>query len=278
MAQRTAANIPDFAQTVAAQQAEVRPTIQPAVQNYLAAQQLTDARSHQALADKLKQAELNIQGLSADSDIQGLKTKLAETQRSNQADEALKSRQLDLESKKLDILRNKETTEQKELAKRQVKLKAEAPKAKGALDNTVREFDNMINEANAIKNDPGLEAATGKSSYIPGILNEGKRNVGARIDTLKAKTLLNVLSSLKQLSSQGASGFGSLSEKEGETLKNSIASLDTKQDTPAFKASIDRFIKEIEAKKQSYIDTYNSVYGDSGAAPTNDNDPLGLFK
>lgn len=268
MVQRTSANIPSFTETQNAQQDTERPSMQPAVNNYLAAQQLTDARNHNALAAKLKQAELGIQGLQSDAEIQGLRTKLTETQRSNQADEALKSQALGIERDKLGLLKAKESTEEKELAKRKVKLQAEAPKAKGALNSTIHEFDTMINEAKAIATDPGLAAATGKTSYIPGILNEGKRNVGARIDTLKAKTLLNVLASLKQLSSQGASGFGSLSEKEGETIKNSIASLDTKQDTPAFLASLNRFISEIESKKQSYMDTYNSVYGDID--PAND--------
>ena len=269
MAQRTVTNIPEFAQTVNAAQQTVRPEIQPAIQNFLAQQQISDARNHQALAAKLEQAKLGIQGLQNDSEIQNMRAKLAETQRSNLATEGLKDKELGIERDKLSLLKPKETTEEKELAKRKVKIAAEAPKAKGALDTTIREFDNMINEAKAIKADPGLEAATGKSSYIPGILNEGKRNVGARIDTLKAKTLLNVLSSLKQLSAQGASGFGSLSEKEGETIKNSISSLDTKQDTPAFLASLDRFINEIDAKKQSYINTYNSVYGDAQSTDPN---------
>lgn len=260
--QRTSANIPGYNEAASTQQDQVRPDIQPAVQNYLAAQQLSDGRNQNALLLKLQQAKQNISALQGDAEIQGMNTKLAETQRSNMAGEDLKRKEIGLEEKKLGMLKAKESTEERELAKRKVKLQAEAPKAKGALDNTVREFDNMIAEANAIKSDPGLESATGKSSYVPSLLNEGKRNVGARIETLKAKTLLNVLSSLKQLSAQGASGFGSLSEKEGETIKNSIASLDTKQDTPAFKASVDRFIAEIEAKKQSYLNTYNQIYGD----------------
>lgn len=265
MVARTNANIPGYSEAAAVQQESVRPDIQPAVQNYLAAQQLTDGRNQNALLLKLQQAKQNMAGLQGDAEIQALTAKNAETQRSNMADESIKNKALGIEREKLGMLKAKESTEEKELAKRKVKLQSEAPKAKGALDNTIREFDNMIAEANAIKSDPGLEMATGKSSYLPELMNEGKRNVGSRIETLKAKTLLNVLASLKQLSAQGASGFGSLSEKEGETIKNSIASLDTKQDSPQFKASIDRFIAEIEAKKQSYLNTFSSIYGDESA-------------
>jgi len=282
--QRTSANIPEFGQTFAAQQDPVRPDIQPAVQNFLAASQLKDARDGNALTAKLQQARLQMDQLKLDPEIAALKAQtgkdVAATELATRKEAGVRPETFDLSkpiggnltkdeaSIRAELIKSRDAAQNKLSLldqKAQLKIQKEAPKAKAALDNTVREFDNMIAEANAIKLDPSLEAATGKSSYIPSLLNEGKRNVGARIDTLKSKTLLNVLSAMKQLSSQGASGFGALSEKEGETIKNSISSLDTKQDMPQFQASLDRFIAEIQAKKDSYLNTYNSTYGEAAA-------------
>lgn len=67
--QRTVTNLPTYSEAANAQQAEVRPNIQPAIQNFLAAQQLTDARNHQSLADQIAQAQSRIEQLKTDPEI-----------------------------------------------------------------------------------------------------------------------------------------------------------------------------------------------------------------
>lgn len=146
--------------------------------------------------------------------------------------------------------------------KERIKREMEKPKALGSLTNTLREYDNMINEANAIKNDPSLSTATGMTSFTGSIPGTGAKNVSARLETLKAKTLLNVLGSLKQLSANGSSGFGQLSEQEGQAIRNSVSSFDRNQSTEAFQASIDRFVNEMKQRKQTLKDTYANTYGD----------------
>lgn len=165
----------------------------------------------------------------------------------------------------------KQTEEDKLAARNRAKLDRERPKAAASLANTLREYDNMIAEAEAIKSDPGLEMATGVSSFmgrLPGTLSLGAKTPRARLETLKAKTLLNVLSSLKELSATGASGFGQLSNIEGETLRNSISTLDPDLDTPDFKESIDRFVKEMRTRRgvlqQTFEDTYGGGAGNGG--------------
>lgn len=153
-------------------------------------------------------------------------------------------------------------------ARDKAKLAREKPKAQGALQNTMSEYDNMIAEANAIKNDPSLSSATGIVSPLAHIPGTGAKRVSARLDTLKAKTLLNVLSSLKQLSSNGSSGFGALSTSEGDAIKNSISSLDPSMSTKDLQASIDRFTTEMEARKKNLKSTFEDTYGTSGARTT----------
>ena len=145
-----------------------------------------------------------------------------------------------------------------------IKLANEKPKALGSLNNTLHEYDNMIAEAEAIKNDKSLGYATGiisPASHIPGT---GAKRVAARLETLKAKTLLNVLSSLKTLSVTGASGFGQLSNIEGEQIRNSISTLDPTQSKKDLQESIDRFIVEMKARKENLKRTFEDTYGIQG--------------
>lgn len=154
----------------------------------------------------------------------------------------------------------KETTEGKEAARRAAKLKFEFPKAQGSFEKTKKDYDAMINLAKKIRDDPSLGEATG---YFGGRQNftAGARRVGSDIETLKSKTLINVLGSLKELSSTGASGFGQLSGPEGESLRNSIVNLDRKIGTPDFKKNLDEFIRQAEGSKNTVANTFEQTYG-----------------
>lgn len=147
-------------------------------------------------------------------------------------------------------------------ARARAKLEKERPKARGSLTETMREYDNMIREAEDIKKDPALYAATGMTALSGAIPGTPMKRVAARLNTLKAKTLLNVLGSLKQLSATGASGFGQLSEIEGENIRNSVSTLDPNQRTEDFQAGIDRFITEMKARKETLRATFEDTYGE----------------
>lgn len=146
--------------------------------------------------------------------------------------------------------------------KTRMKRTAEKPKAQGSLNNTLREYDNMIAEAQAIRNDQSLSSATGMMTPLSRIPGTGAKRVAARLETLKAKTLLNTLSSLKDLSATGASGFGQLSNVEGENIRNSVSTLDPSQATQDFIASIDRFIEEMTQRKGTLKKTFSDTYGE----------------
>ena len=144
----------------------------------------------------------------------------------------------------------------------QAKLDKEKPKTLGSLKNTLLGYDSMINEAKAIKNDPSLGWATGWTSLSGNVPATGAKRVSSRIETLKAKTLLNVLSSLKQLGTNGASGFGQLSIPEGDAIKNSVSTLDKSLGKKDFQGSVDRFVEEMESRKENLISTYKNTYGE----------------
>jgi hypothetical protein len=63
---------------------------------------------------------------------------------------------------------------------------------------------------------------------IPGAVQGGGRSkiLASYLDTLKATLTIETQKELKRLSATGASGFGPLTEKEGQLLASSVASLD----------------------------------------------------
>lgn len=150
----------------------------------------------------------------------------------------------------------------------QAKLDKEKPKAYSSMQNTLNAYDSMINEAKAIQSDPALGESTGILHYAGKIPGTPMKRVSARLETLKAKTLLNVLGSLKELSANGSSGFGALSNVEGENIRNSIASLDPSMSTSDFKQSLNRFISEMQKKKDLLPKTFEETYGDAPVGST----------
>lgn len=157
------------------------------------------------------------------------------------------------------------TPEDREKAKLDAKLAKEKPNAKASLNDALRNYDSLIAEAKAIQGDPDLSHATGMltpAAHIPGT---GARRVADRIETLKSKTLLNTLGSLKSLSANGSSGFGQLSNQEGEALRSAVTSLDRGQSTDDFKASIDRLIQDAQFHRQNLLQKYSDTYGEDFA-------------
>lgn len=79
--------------------------------------------------------------------------------------------------------------------------------------------------------------ATGKVPYSQTADAEAQR------DNIAGQVAISMLQSLKALSSQGASGFGALSEKELELLKNSLGSLSPRQSHAQLDASLETIRK-----------------------------------
>lgn len=170
-----------------------------------------------------------------------------------------------LEGQKAAVDRFSERKETERLAG----LKKSFPKAKGSYDSAILGYDTMIRLAKLIKNDPALGSATGGTFGIKGKLNftEGQRRVDANIQTLQSKGLLNVIQGLKELSATGATGFGPLSQSEGELLKASIANLKRTLGTKDFKKQVDALIEQAESSKGIVNRQFKTSYGDflSGA-------------
>jgi hypothetical protein len=70
---------------------------------------------------------------------------------------------------------------------------------------------------------------TYKGDLLGMIPHTATKDAGNALETVKNQVLLTTLGKLKALSATGASGFGALSNQEGNILKNSIANLETAQ-------------------------------------------------
>lgn len=170
----------------------------------------------------------------------------------------------------------------KEQAKLTAKQMANKPKELKLLNNTEANFDRMIAEAEAIKQDPSLGSALGMSQLLSKIPGTGAKRVASRINTLKSKTGFTVLSEMRASSPTGGA-LGNVSDTENKMLQENISSLDRGLSEQDFKDSLDRVINYAKEGKQRLRDAFESYYGDTGGDNEKQNvsvkdDPLGLFQ
>ena len=195
--------------------------------------------------------------------------KLAETNRSNQAGEALQQRGQDitvrgqnisaqnaalsreiqraeLQDKVLDRQIARETNQIKldELKQKQadVRQKAEIAKSdrQAAAQGAVDTFSTALDSLGEIEKSPGLSKAVGVRSAFPTVPGSDAANFEARLDTFKAQTFLPMVASLK--------GMGALSDAEGKKLSDAVGALSPKMSEDAFRASIGKIRTQLESK------------------------------
>ena len=122
-------------------------------------------------------------------------------------------------------------------------------------------------------------------THIP---HTGAADAKAQLDTIGNQSVINTLSSLKSLSATGASGFGALSEKEGDILRNAAANLSTAQSNEALANNLkelrEKLVRSRDRVKQQGVSLPEDAATSEGASQTPasdtppDNDPLGLLK
>lgn len=159
-------------------------------------------------------------------------------------------------------------------------------KAEQTKSDTVQSYNDSINAIDQVLTSPGASMlGTFTGDALAKIPHTNTADAEKKLDVIKNQVLLNTISKLKALSATGASGFGQLSNQEGEILKNSIANLSTKQSNKQLieslntvKATLQRSRDNIANSKVAF-DNSNSPTTSSAtpAAPDANNDPLGLL-
>lgn len=103
-------------------------------------------------------------------------------------------------------------------------------KAEQVKADAVDSYDQSISKIDELLQSPGIGMLGTYIGDVAGIFpHSDTADANKALDVVKNQILLNTITKLKSLSATGASGFGQLSNQEGEILKNSVASLDTKQ-------------------------------------------------
>ena len=138
------------------------------------------------------------------------------------------------------------------------------------------DLDRLANEANAIKNSPGLGKATGMMSVVPvvgglaTIPGTDAANFKARLETLKSQVAFGVLQNMRNNSKTGGA-LGQVSDKEGALLQANLAALDRAQSPEEFRAALGRIVDYTEQAKDRLRNAYNMKHGGKpNAAPTPD--------
>lgn len=103
-------------------------------------------------------------------------------------------------------------------------------KAEQSKADAIDSYDQSISKIDELLRSPGIGMLGTYMGDVAGIFpHSDTADANKALDVIKNQVLLNTITKLKSLSATGASGFGQLSNQEGEILKNSIANLDTKQ-------------------------------------------------
>ncbi|WP_063657750.1 hypothetical protein [Candidatus Arsenophonus triatominarum] len=103
--------------------------------------------------------------------------------------------------------------------------------------------DRLAQQAQSILDNPYLEWTVGAGSIMPNIPGTVRADLAAQISNLKDQIGLQTLSSMKELSANGAAGLGNTTNREFGSLQNSLGNLSEKQSPEALRKTLQNIIK-----------------------------------
>lgn len=171
---------------------------------------------------------------------------------------------LQLDTQRLGMDAGKEQRAGVEASRKVTKENADMNAGFRAADMSLQRLEELSTDLGKSK---GLDVVGGWSGAvgmhkIPG---EG-RDAAAKLETLKSKLVVSALGDLKKLSETGASGFGALSEKEGQRLETLIVNLEAAQSDEQIRAAVGK-IGEFSRESRSLLrQHYKSLPGADPAA------------
>lgn len=136
------------------------------------------------------------------------------------------------------------------------------PKDLNSMEDIFSKSDAAIDAAKAVLKEPGLNMATGKTYLLGKVPGTQAYDAAQKLEVLKSQVMLSVLQSFRAASANGSSGFGQLSNTEGDTLRNSIANLNAAQTLPALKSALNNVVNSMQASKDRMRRGYKRLYGE----------------
>lgn len=137
----------------------------------------------------------------------------------------------------------------------------EAPKAFQAAEYAVGELDSFKEDADALLNHPGLEAATGfGGETVSGIPGTEAANFAADLNTLKSKSFISALSAMRAASKTGGA-VGNVSDAEGAKFENKYVSLQQAQSPEQFRERLKDLTEQLTDSQRKIKEAYKVQYG-----------------
>lgn len=119
----------------------------------------------------------------------------------------------------------------------------------------IASFDVMLGSLDRLANHPGLSRSVGMVGAFPTIPGSDSANFKAELDTFQSQAFLPMVSQLK--------GMGALSDAEGKKLTAAVGALHPSMGEKAFRESIARINKDMEASKERHV----SISGGQPSTP-----------
>lgn len=130
----------------------------------------------------------------------------------------------------------------------------------------VEAFTGLRGKAAGLLSSPGMNAAVGFiAGRVPAaLLGQDAQNFVNDLDTLKRNIGLTALQSFKAMSTQGASGFGNLSNQEGDRLEQLFGTLERTSDEATIKKTLREIIRIADDKISNGSKTVRGWEANSG--------------
>lgn len=120
-------------------------------------------------------------------------------------------------------------------------------------------LDRMKSQVKLVK-DAKLRRVTGIPGWIPNVPGMAGSVATARLDSLRSKAMIDTLSMLKGISATGASGFGNLTEREGQIIQGYIDNLSTATDETELRRVLDNVETYVDAAKARLDAAYKAKH------------------
>jgi len=153
------------------------------------------------------------------------------------------------------------------------KLISGKPQAKLRVDTMVQNLDRMDMAMADLDADPGLSNITGTiMGRTPNITNTAT-GAQAKLDSIKSQIFQTSLQSMREASKTGGA-VGNVSDREGDKLERTLASLDQAQGTPAFKVQLKKAREQVQLSKALIQRAFDEQFADVQGAPAAAQSPI----
>lgn len=203
--------------------------------------------------------------------------KIAETQRHNQASEALIRQQNELSAQLklmgLNIQQSSKvpsgyrTTPEGNLqaipgGPADTKLQGVLNQDTAALEGSTAALNRLGEQVNLVKNS-NLSRITGLAGALPNIPGSAGADAQARLDSLKSQVGFSVIQALKDAAKTGSSGLGQITEREHVYLQQQLGNLDKAQSETEIRRVLGDIEKFVEDAKGRIRNAYNMKHKDA---------------